>query len=89
MKKVTLQTAGFCEHMRFTKGQAINFEILMLVDQKGMGARAAMCQVCGPMTDTLLPADTTDADLLKAIKDTFFEAITDEQVALAFAPVAG
>ena len=89
MKKATLQTAAFCEHMRFTKGQAINFEILMLVDQKGMGARAAMRQVCGPMTDTLLPADTTDADLLKAIKDTFFEAITDEQVALAFAPVAG
>ena len=78
-----LQTADFCVAHKFTKGQAINFEVLMLV-QAGMGAKAAMRQVCGPLVDTL-PADTTDEALLQAVKDTFFDHITDEQIALAFA----
>jgi len=78
-----LQTADFCVAHKFTKGQAIDFEILMLVNA-GMGARAAMRQVCGPVVDTL-PAGTTDAALLQVIKDKFFEALTDEQIALAFA----
>jgi hypothetical protein len=78
-----LQTADFCVAHKFTKGQAINFEVLMLV-QAGMGAKAAMRQVCGMVTDTL-PADTTDEALLQAVKDLFFEACTDEQIALMLA----
>ncbi len=80
-----LQTAAFCEANKFTKGQAISFEILMLAEA-GMNIRAAMAQVCGPVAaKEILPAGTTDNALLEAVKDTFFDHVTDEQVKLAFA----
>ncbi|ACT65579.1 predicted protein [Cyanophage PSS2] len=80
MTKATLQTAAFAEANRFTNGQAISFEILMLA-QAGMNIKAAMAQVCGVNLDL----DATDEEVLAAVKETFFDHITDEQIALATA----
>jgi len=73
----TLKTAEFSKAHKFTKGQALSFEILCLI-QSGMTARAAMAQVCGPAAEQL-PADSTDAAIHRAVKDTFTESLTPEQ----------
>ncbi len=73
----TLKTAEFCKAHKFTKGQALSFEILCLV-QAGMTARAAMAQVCGPAGEQL-PPNSTEAQILQAVKDTFAQSLTPEQ----------
>ena len=79
----TLKTADFCKAHKFTKGQALSFEILCLI-QSGMTPRAAMAQVCGPAGEQL-PPDSTDAQIHQAVKDTFAESLTPEQFqSLAF-----
>ena len=75
----TLKTAEFCKAHKFTNGQALSFEILCLI-QSGMNARAAMAQVCGPAGEQL-PSDSTHAQILQAVTDTFTESLTPEQVA--------
>ena len=74
----TLKTAEFCKAHKFTKCQALSFEILCLIES-GMTARAAMFQVCGPATEQL-PPDSTDAQIFQAVKDNFTESFTPEQV---------
>ena len=77
-----LKTAAFCEANRFTKGQAISFEILNLAAE-GMNIREALETVCGvPAAE--LPAGATDEEVLQAVRDTFFDHITPDQIALAF-----
>ena len=78
----TLKTAVFSEAHKFTKGQALSFEILCLV-HAGMTARDAMAQVCGVAAQEL-PSQSTDAEILQAVKATFTESLTPEQIQRTF-----